>query len=283
MLPDGSEINTYGRVPIKFLDILQKDKAEPGEIMMDYTPGDEFGHLYMKSKITSDIYDLQRKLGDITKETAANIKVIIDGEITTLYDLLYTMKLSLGKGITATPAGDDVVYIQKQFAYDQLSIETKNNVIQLRGFDTAQNLRMPIKMDDLLKWVTVSDLSYIMNSGISTNPNDGKVSSVIDIYPENDKVYLLASKRHLTKFLSNDTSVILPEATDAFVEISWCVITNSIAPKLSFSIDDVSIGAENIKWGSTVPILVVNSTHVFTFKTWNNGNSWVADVEIYSN
>lgn len=278
----NSEDNTYGRAPIRFLNVLEKDKAAPEEIMMDYTPGDDFGHLYMKSKTTDKVIDLEHNLKDITEANAADIKVVIDGIETTLYDLLYTVKMTMGNVVTATPAGEDLIYIQKQFAYDQISVETANNFIQLRGFDTAPNLRLPMKIGGVLKWVTASDIAYIMNNGVGQNPDDGKLSSVIDIYPENDKIYLLATKRHLTKFLTEDTTVILPETVDAFVEISWCLITNSFAPKLSFFIDDIGESSNNIKWG-TIPNIVANSTHVFSFRTWNNGQSWTADIQVYSN
>lgn len=275
MISTGTS-GTYGRVPTKFLDYAQRDKAQPGEVMMDYTPGDQFGHLYMKSRTTSDILDLKQKIDDITPETAAEIKINIDGEISTLYDLLYTLKMDLGTGIKAVPAGTDIVYIQKQYAFDQVSLETTANSVQIRGFDTANNVQVPMKLNGVLQWVSPSDLSSLANNGVDTNPVDGQVSNIIEIYPLNNTIYLLASKRHLTKYLTANCIIELPETLDAYVEIEWCLVTNSFAPVLSFPDNTIS-------WRTGAPTISGNHTYVFMFKTWNNGQTWIADVETYTN
>lgn len=267
-------LSILGRIPVAPLSYKEKDKAQPGELMMDYD--DDIGHLYMKSKTTDEILDLDRNIGDINDTTADDVKVTIDGETTTLYELLLYMKVQIGRSVKATLLDGDVVYTQKRYAYDQNSIETNLDNIQISGFNTAPELSIPMKKDGKTVWVAISEFA---GNGTSipggSNADDGLVSTVIDLQPLNDKIYLLASKKQVSKYLPKSYKVYLPKTMDSYSEINWALLTNNYAPKLSFQ--------TNVIWmykDYNQPS--VNNTNVYVFKTWDNGATWYAEINKYN-
>ena len=268
-------LNILGRIPVTLLPYSQKDKAQPGELMMDYE--NDIGHLYLRSKTTTEIFDLDRNISDITETTADDVKVTIDGETTTLYELLYVMKKQIGNTVKATLLDDDIVYTQKKFAYDNTSIETNLNNVQIAGFNKAPNLSVPMNIDGKIVWVAISEFVGNNSSSIpgSSNADDGLVTTVVDLQPLNDKIYLLASKKQVSKYLTKSYKVYLPKTMDSYSEINWALITNSYAPGLEF--------ATNVIWmykDSYQPS--INNTNVYIFKTWDNGATWYGEINKYN-
>ena len=98
-------LSILGRIPVAPLSYKEKDKAQSGELMMDYD--DDIGHLYMKSKINGEIIDLDRNIGEISDTTAEEVKVTIDGETTNLYELLKYMKVQIGQSVKAKIVDED--------------------------------------------------------------------------------------------------------------------------------------------------------------------------------
>lgn len=268
-------LSILGRIPVAPLSYAEKDKAQPGELMMDYD--DDIGHLYMKSKKTGEIVDLDKNIGDINDTTADDIKVTIDGVSTTLYELLTYMKVQIGRSVTVKLLDNDVVYTQKRYAYDQNSIETNLDNIQIAGFNTAPELSVPMKKDGKTVWVALSDFIGNGSSSIpgGSNSDDGLVSTVIDLQPLNDKIYLLASKKQVSKYLPKSYKVYLPKTMDSYSEINWALLTNSYAPKLYFQTNVIWMYKDN-----TQPS--INNTNVYIFKTWDNGATWYGEINKYN-
>lgn len=275
----GTETNIpFGRKPTRFLDVKYADMAEPKEILMVYEEED-FGHLYMKPEDGgSELIDIDQKLQNIDKTNAEKITVVIDGKTYTLYDLLYSMNLELGKGVKAKFLETNMTYIERQYSYDRTSIEPSNNEIQILGFDEAKDGMIPMKKDGKIIWVAPSEESSSGSSsiGVGSDADDGKVSNVITIEALNNKIYLLASKRQVSKYLVRNCKVFLPTNTiDSYSEINWCLITNSFAPKLTFE--------DNVIWlkgSGNLPN--ASSTNVYSFKTWDNGKTWMGSVSKFN-
>ena len=268
-------LSILGRIPVAPLSYAEKDKAQPGEIMMDYD--DDIGHLYMKSKVSDEIIDLDRNIGEISDTTAEEVKVTIDGETTNLFELLRYMKVQIGRSVKAKIIDEDVVYIQKRYAYDQSSIETNLDNIQIAGFNKAPNLSVPMNIDGKLQWVAISEFMGNNSSGIpgGSNADDGLVTTVVELEPLNSKLYLLASKKQTTRYLTKNAKVFLPKTMDSYSEINWALITNSFAPKLEFQ--------SNIQWmykDNVQPS--ANNSNIYIFKTWDNGATWYGEVNKYN-
>ena len=265
-----------GRTPTRFLDVKFFDMAEPEEVLMVYEEYD-FGHLYMISK-SGELVDLDVKLQNIDKTNAEKITVIIDDKTYTLYDLLYSFKAELGETVRAKFLEADMVYTEKQYAYDNLSINPSNNIVQIAGFDEAKDGMIPTKQDGKIVWVSPSEESGSITSGIGvgSNADDGRVSNIITIEALNDKIYLMACKRQKTEYLVRNCKVFLPKNTlDSYCEINWCLITYSFSPKLTFE--------DNVIWlRGTGNLPTPSSTNVYTFKTWDNGKTWMGSVNRFN-
>ena len=217
-------LSILGRIPVAPLSYKEKDKAQPGELMMDYD--DDIGHLYMKSKVSDEIIDLDRNIGEISETTAEEVKVTIDGEVTNLFELLKYMKVQIGQTVKAKILDEDVVYTQKRYAYDQASIETKLDSVQIAGFNQAPNLSVPMNIDGKIQWVAISEFTGNNPSAIpgGSNADDGIVTTVIELEPLNNKLYLLASKKQTTKYLTKNAKVFLPKTMDSYSEINWALL-----------------------------------------------------------
>lgn len=268
-------LSILGRIPVAPLSYKEKDKAQPGELMMDYD--DDIGHLYMKSKINGEIIDLDRNIGEISDTTAEEVKVTIDGETTNLYELLKYMKVQIGQSVKARIVDEDVVYIQKRYSYDQSSIETSLDSVQIKGFNQAPNLSVPMNIDGKIQWVAISEFIGNKPGTIpgGSNADDGLVTTVVELEPLNNKLYLLASKKQTTKYLTKNAKVFLPRTMDSYSEINWALITNTFAPKLEFP--------SNIQWMYNDNVQPsANNSNIYIFKTWDNGETWYGEVHKYN-
>lgn len=267
------------------LDYDEKHKAVPKELMVDY----ETGNIYIVAKDGEKIFDITNQIKEqIDNIKGANINIEIEGVGTfNLQELLNLFQKTLDDSVQVVEMGEDVAYVGKETVTDNVSLQVENHEIKIHGFQEAEELTIPQKRNGKLEWVPIVDSGD--KEGVITppsgndpgtvlppaDPDDGESLKVIIIEPSNDKLYLRSSRRQMTINLDRNCKVVIPRTVDQVSEIIWNVKTNSLAPLLAFPI--------NVLWSNTNNQLQPNSQQIFRFRTWDNGETWCADVSVYNN
>ena len=263
----------FTRPPIIALDIKEVNKAQPGEMLIDY----DNGHIYVLDKSGSgELISITRYLLEQLKSIDSNnIIVRINGEEERLYDIIVDFKERFKHALDVKLLNPDIKYIEKQYGIDMSSIATRLGYIEIKGFRDANTFTVPMKLQDgSLAWVELTDSWQIKNGVIGTdNPFDGRCTDVLWVEPINGFCYLRASRKQKSRHLTGNITVILPaKVVDEYSEITWIVETNSRTPILTFS---SNVNFEYTKGNTNI---YQDSAAIFTFKTWDHGDTWWGTV-----
>ena len=262
------------RIPVIALPYSERQKAVPKELLIDY----ETGNIYVVSATDkSIIFNITEKiLQKLDSVTGDKIIVNIEGvgEVN-LVQLLKDFKLELDEKIEISEEGADA-YIPKPERYDNVSIESKYNNIQIKDFEKAENGMIPQEYNGSIRWVYPLQDDQDDEGGLhpgTPDPDDGLDTIVNYIEPVEGKLFLRASKRLMTKNLQKDTIVVLPRVLDQYTEIYWNVRTYSYAPILKYQ-ETVLFNTEDYQ---PIP----NGFNIYKFSTWDGGENWFGTVEKY--
>lgn len=272
-----------GRQPVIALDYSDKYKAVEKELMIDYNTG----NIYVVSATDRTIiFDITSKIAEQIEglsgqQVVVNIEGIGDVNLT---DYLNKIQVELENSVQVIDTSTEATYVGKDKVLDDRSIDTTDSLmIQVKGFDSAEDLQIPTKKNGVLVWVDLGEIAPSLGdsstSGNPTiippsNPYDGDELTCLDIAPVNNTIYLRASKRQRTINLASNCTVILPETLDQYSEIQWYIVTNNFAPQLSWQ--------NNLIWKDNTRNLPANSSIVFRAQTWDGGVSWLAYLDVYN-
>lgn len=258
------------RVPVIALDYSQRHKAVPKELLIDY----KTGHIYVVSADDkSIIFDITSKILDkIDTVTGENIIINIEGiGETNLQEYINQIKVNLDDMVIVSEEGKDI-YIPKEERLDGFSLESKFKRIQIKNFESAENGMIPQKFGNTIRWIYPLDRDQDTGSN-KPDPDDGLETRVLLIEPVEGKIFLRASRRLRTKNLQRDAVVILPRTLDQYTEIYWNMRTYDFRPTLKF---DDSVYFNKSYQPSK------NSDHIYKFATWDGGETWYGNVDVYS-
>lgn len=273
--------NRFRIPPVIPLSYSEKHKAVKKELMVDYDTGD----IYIVSAKDKDvIFNITAKISDALKKFDNSIDIEIEGiGKVSLKEIISKLNHEVENTVQIIDTDEDTHYIGQEAVPDNRSVENEERNLQLKGFSKAPNLSMPRKKDGKIEWVDYESLtSYISGSenGVSvgnvippSNPNDGNILYCYELEPLNGKIFLRGSKRQKSNYIHVDCKVILPKTLDEHSEIEWYVVTNSFAPKLTFS--------NNIIWRNQETQPVTEGHQVYTFKSWDFGRTWLGELVIY--
>ena len=279
-----ARLNT--RIPVIALDYVnERHKAVEKELLVDY----DSGNIYVVSKDDkSIIIDITGKIKEqLENMTGDKIEITIEGIGTVnLTEIIKKLQLDIANSVQVTTTGEDIHYVGRENVLDEKSIEVVNKKIQLKGFSSAEPHMIPRKgSNGELEWINmllVPDDNGGTNGGGSAgdvippgNPDDGESLFVTVLEPINDKIYLRASRRQKSVGITRNCMVVIPRVLDQFCEIEWYVVTSEIAPLFKFS--------NNVLWANIADTQPrVKSHHVYKFKTWDAGETWVGEIVHYS-
>lgn len=277
-------MNINARIPVIPLDYSERHKACPKELMVDY----ETGNIYVVSSTDKTIiHDITSKIKEkIDSLDGGKIDILIEGiGKVSLNDILSQLRNEI-EGSVQLLDTEDVNYVGRENVPDNISVEFNERNLQMKDFNSAPNLSIPRKKDGKIEWIdqeslvgcnytTTGDGYSENNGGIIKpgNPNDGKILYCFDLVPLNGKIFLRASKRQKSIYITEDCKVILPKTLDEYSEIEWYVVTNSFAPTFKFT--------NNLIWRNPNIQPDENSHHIYIFKTWDYGRTWLAELISY--
>lgn len=151
--------------------------------------------------------------------------------------------------------------IPKNIVYDNLSLVVKNNVVQIKGFDTAEG-GTTLQKDDRgnITWT-----HYV--TGSDSGSNGTSHGDVFTLLPDElNNLKLISSKPQQTNKFVTPKTVVMPIPTTDYCKIVWKVATGT-NPIVHFPL--------NITWEfDNGDKLISNSIHIFEFETWNAGITW---------
>lgn len=172
---------------------------------------------------------------------------------------------------------------------DLKSIKPYLNKLEIAGFAEASDNTIPIKNDDEIKWVNISDLSGGNNGnpnypgqGGSSGTTDGDSSidlaygNVYDIVPQNQILYLIISKRQQSRYLSGNYLVILPRSIYSYIAIEWNIITDSSYLTLTYQ-DNIYFNKE--EFNKFKP----NTRYQISFISHDKGKTWICEIKEFEN
>lgn len=266
-------MSNFGRVPVVALSYLDKNKAVPKELLVNYDTGD----IYIKSVdgVSPDIDITASIRSKLTNLDGNTIDLDIDGIGTIrVSDIIVDIIDAIDNGLDVIEEeSSNISYTEKQGTLDNKSLENKNEHIQIKDYDEAETLTLPYKDGDgILRWVSLLELAQLnrLQDMDNQNPADGKASTVDYILPVNDKVNLLMDKRQKTINPQNNTlNIILPKTIDEYAVVEWLLILGNNLPDFIFP--------GNVVWQYTnfnTPT-VNNTTSKYTFETFDNGKTWL--------
>ena len=290
------------RNPVIPVSYDEKYKALKKELVYKYNKESKTVDLFIVSPddksllidITSNIRDKINNLG------ADVIYIDIEGlGNITIKELLINMNKTLEKSVRIQDTGKKIAYISNVPVLDEKSLDINSKqlvkVAEIKGFGSADNNSMLVKRDGKLQWLplissensTVTDPTPYPSTGGDTNtggsgdiiqpgnPDDGLGLKCTIIEPADSRLYLRASRRQKTLFISGADRVILPTPYDEKSDIEWLIVTNDTVPTLSFPV--------NVFWKELPKELPKNSMTAYSFKTWDGGRTWAGSYDSYAN
>ena len=273
------------RIPVIALDYMERHKAVEKELLVDY----DNGNIYVVSKDDkSVIIDITSKIKEqMENMTGDKIEIEIEGiGKVNLTDIIKKIQFDIQNTVQVVYTGEDIHYVGKENILDEESVEVVNKRIQIKGFSSAEPHMIPRKgLNGEIEWInmllTPDDNIPNVPGGPGGdiippgNPDDGNSLFVDIIEPMNDKIYLRASRRQKSINITRNCIVVIPRVLDQFCEIEWYVICRETAPLFKFS--------DNVLWAdiaSTQP--KPNTHHVYKFKSWDAGETWIGEIVYYS-
>lgn len=255
--------SSHGRVPIIALDYSQRHLRRLKELMIDY----KNGNLYIVDDTDINvIYDLTKKIiQNISSSiTSDDIIVNIDG----VGDINLTKFLSTIQNNMVLLGSESIVsLIPESSEFDNISLELKDHIAQIKLFDKAKNGQIIVKENGEVRW---KDNNTSFND-VSVVPIEIEETEDPRITLKTDTMYITSNPRENFSivFSSDDLNENKPHA-----KIVWVVECNSIIPTISFP--------SNVYWEfNTDPTLFENCTGVYTFETFDQGKKWLGKVDKY--
>lgn len=249
------DLENNDRFPIILLDYSQRHLAHKKEMLFDY----KTGRLYVVSaEDKSIIFDITKRIVDLINSNISgdNLIVTVQGigrvNLTQYADFLKRNTLHANRyagGKTLIPA----------YVFDNNSIVNRDGVTQLNGFWEAANYSKPYKdSNGLLKWD--SDRIY-------------------SVTPTSNTVVLINEYNEST--IGSTCNVKLQYRGASYgscVKINWKVKNDSTSScTIGFS-SGTNVILEN---ASTDMVLNSKRTSIYSFETWDKGNTWYESVKKY--
>lgn len=255
--------SSHGRVPIIALDYSQRHLRRLKELMIDY----KNGNLYIVDDTDINvIYDLTKKIiQNISSSiTSDDIIVNIDG----VGDINLTKFLSTIQNNMVLLGSESIVsLIPESSEFDNISLEIKDHIAQIKLFDKAKDGQIIVKENGEVRW---KDNNTSFND-VSVVPIEIEENEDPSITLKTDTMYITSNplENFSVVFSSDDLNENKPHA-----KIVWVVECNSIIPTISFP--------SNVYWEfNTDPNLFENCTGVYTFETFDQGKKWLGKVDKY--
>ena len=259
-----------GRIPVIALDYSEADKAVPKEILIDYDTGD----IYVVNADGTKIFDITSKVRVLIEsgELGANMIVNVEG----VGDVQLTTYLSwLNQNfISAVPVG----CVHKSIPRTQVdlrSVTTKNNILQVYGFDKALNGDIPIRENGVIVWKAAETiLGELSNPDYTLTTNHA--GDVVVISPDTtNKIVMTVDPYQRTAPFETAATLVLPTETNKqYVKLTWNYISSATNPEITFE--------GNIVWQSdSDKVIQADSVHILEFETWDYGVTWFADTKVY--
>ena len=270
----------------------------------------ELVYRYNKETQTCDLFIVSPEDQTMLIDITANIRDKIDnldgdtimvyiegiGEVS-IAEIIEHMTQVVNSAVRAIEFEEDLSYVSSVNTLDDLSLGVNQNdhSIEIKGYKKADDNSIPVKRNGTLVWIPMisSDPS---DSGSSTipggstdnsgsdsgdgtiiqpgNPTDGIGLKCFIVSPSDHRLYLMASRRQKTLFITGNNKIILPTPFDEKSDIEWMIMTNDEVPTLTYP--------SNVFWKELPTELSKNTIHTFIFKTWDGGRSWTAEMSKYS-
>lgn len=267
------KVVTNERIPIIPLDYTEKELALKKELILDY---DNYRIYVVDSEDRNIIHDLTQVLIDeyLTNIDGDNVWVTIEGiegkvNLSQILSDLYKSKIEV---VNTLPAE---LMTPTNIRFDHKSVTVEDNTISIYGFKHAKPLSTPRKgLDGTIEWIAGEDDTSM----------DNKKSNVIYIYPNKDQITLFQKSQQytiLSQYVKEDIlNIHLPKTNEEFYQVKWRV-DSAIDAELVFS-EDLSIswygGDDN-----AVNKVEAYATYLFTFDTWDFGETWTVKCDSYYN
>lgn len=241
------------RFPLIALDYKDRNIANKKEILVDY----DTGRIYIVSADNkSVVFDITEQIlslvGNEVKGDNITINVDSLGKVNLkkfILDIksksLHTTKLQ-GEGGVGT------------FAYDFKSISNKDNVVQIHNFWKAQPGQVPtVDSNGVLVWSEI-----------------GSFYNVIHVDPDDNGVFVLNNRYNESTI---DTYAMLKlETEQQYCVMSWKIVSGDVKPTI-----ELDPSFEMVKEYESDFDMPANSTFIYEFETFDQGNTWYEKVKKY--
>lgn len=272
-------MSNYGRIPCQPLEYENISQAQKKELIVDYDSGDIY---VMKEdftllEITKPIREAMNNFdGDTIQITVNGIGKLL------LNEVLYTAISKFDNAVEVDQIGDNSLeYYKKSDKLDNVSIESLDQNIQIKGFDKANDLSIIRKKNGKLEFITIVD---ILQEGINQAKQlndlsalDGKIYDVPEKYGHNYKIYLEMNKRQKTiNPPETELNIILPTIVDEYAKVEWLVSFGNNASTINLP--------SNVKMEITPTFTYPaanNNTFIYTFETYDFGGIWLCSKRMF--
>lgn len=286
-------ITDKARIPVIALSYDDRDIAKNKELLVDYKNG---GIYVVDAEDRTIIHDLSKLISEnyLSQIDGENTYVNIEGlgiiNLADILKLLYESRIQLVNRV------DESISLPAGVSFDNKSICIAGNMVEVYGFHNAKPLSTPRVSEDgtRIEWVNGveeerpgNDIGIVDEPPGGFEPPLGAVQNVLYIYPTDDHIILYNKPQQLT-MLSEVTPVLVLEDTGETVAgfIMDTPLTTMQYAKYQWRLDTttdlVLVWGSNITWiNPEAKDIPANSVTIFTFETWNYGNTWIVSYVQY--
>ena len=270
-------ITDKARIPVIALSYEDRDIAKNKELLVDYKNG---GIYVVDAEDKSIIHDLSKLISEnyLTEIDGENTYVNIEGlGIINLADIL---KILYDSRIQLVHRSDESISLPAGVVFDNKSICIAGNLIEIYGFHNAKPLSTPRISEDgtHIEWVggvsnerPGNDIGIVDEPPGGFEPPLGAVQNVLYIYPTEDNIILYNKPQQFTylkEALKDNYLIKLPKTQMQYAKFMW---------RIDVDVETNIDWETNLIWMTTPDLLnlVAGSTTIFTFETWDYGNTWI--------
>lgn len=268
------------RFPIQPLDYNYADKRMGKELIINYDTGD----IYV-SAVDKTLIDVTSVIKDKLKDFDGNkMELDIDGiGKITLNKLLVDIISKVDNMIEVTDVGtNDFEYYKDTDKIDGISIESESSIIQIKGFNVADNYKIPRKSKNgEIEWVSIVDIlqnekDQIRETNPPIDPLDGKIYQVDELYADIDKIYLRVDRRQKTiNPQETQLNIVLPTIVDEYAKIEWLLSLGNNVPIVKFDSTNTKVQQDGV-------VLSANNTYLYTIETYDFGACWLCHKRMFA-
>lgn len=279
-----SNLSDNIRIPIIPLPIEYEDLKTTGEIMIDFNKK----RIMVVDSVNPDI------VHDISEWVAENIDNIngdtiiinIDGTgETTLKEIIEKLFTTIDESTIEAVDVPGLSFYAGESDIDNITLAPtgSNGHLEIKGFFSAKNGTLPVKIAGEIKWLSPNELEFKGSGGGSTNTGNDSDSSidmsygnVYELSPVDVVLYPIISERQISNNLKGSYDLILPKSEFSYIKIEWIIKVGDEQLTLNYN-NNIAFNVDN--YTTFKP----NTTYKLVFVSMTKGFDWICEIQEFPN